>query len=187
MKAYTQESRRKKAIKTENRLRVALYYAFQLFVDVIIILIFVRAFSASFNFAHEIFYDSAKNIKSKEIIEVTIPPDSSTSVIASTLYDAGVVKNKYVMIAKIKVNEVGGKIKAGTYQLSPSMKYSEILNIITGVATANTDDEKKKTQVSTATDASEIHDNSEVGAGEGSEGDDYTPEDGGDDAGSDEE
>ena len=101
MKAYTQESRRKKAIKTENRLRVALYYAFQLFVDVIIILIFVRAFSASFNFAHEIFYDSAKNIKSKEIIEVTIPPDSSTSVIASTLYDAGVVKNKYVMIAKI--------------------------------------------------------------------------------------
>ena len=41
MKAYTQESRRKKAIKTENRLRVALYYAFQLLVDVIIILIFV--------------------------------------------------------------------------------------------------------------------------------------------------
>ena len=182
------ESRKKKALKNENRLRVALYYSFQLLVDVVIILIFVKAFSASFNFAHDVFYDSAKNIKSKELIEVTLRPDSSTSAIAETLYDSGVIKNKYVMIAKIKVNEVGSDIKAGTYKLSPAMKYSEIIGIITGGAFSNTEETTETQSVQTATDADEVHDNSEVGAGAGDEGDEYTPaveEDSGDSTGSD--
>ena len=82
--------RRKKAFQTENRLQVALYYSFQLLVDVVIILIFIKGFSASYNFSHDVFADSAKNLKSKEIVVVNILPDSSTSTVADVLYDAGV-------------------------------------------------------------------------------------------------
>ncbi len=182
MKKTTADSRRIKAFKTEKRLRVALYYSFQLFVDVLIILIFIKAFSMSFNFAHDVFADSAMDVRDKSYVTVVLLPDSSAETISEALYEAGVVRNKYVMMAKIKLNEVGGKIKAGTYQLSPSMKYSEIINIITGGITTNTQVEvPTTTQTATITDATEIHDNSDVGAGDGgSEGDDYVPEDGGD-------
>ena len=175
-------SRRKKAFKTENRLRIALYYSFQLLIDVLILFVFIKGFSTAYNFSHDIFVDSAKNLKDKDIVVVKILPDSSTSMVADTLYEAGVIKNKYVMMAKIKVNEVGGKIKAGSYGLSPSMTYSEIIRIITGGISVNEDSFKtnEDDKVATPLDAGEIHDNSEVGAGVGDEGDGYVPEDGGD-------
>lgn len=175
------ERKRQKSFKTEARLRIALYYAFQAFVDVLIILLFIKAFSTSFNFAHDVFADSAKDPRDKSYVSVELTQDSSSSNIAASLYDAGVIKNKYVMIAKIKVNEVGGSIKAGKYELSPSMRYSEIIRIITGGVATNqkvevpTEDKTK----ATITDATEIHDNSDMGAGGGAEGDDIVPEDGG--------
>ena len=194
-KVNVRKLRRIKAMKMENRLGVALYYAFQLLVDTFIILVFIKGFSMSYNFGHDVFFDTAKNYKNTEYVNVTIEPDSSTKTIANKVYDAGVIKNKYVFMAKIKVNELGGKVKAGTYPLSQSMTYSEILAIITGGASMNEvqyrteeDDIKKRTP----TDATQIHDNSESGAGSGAEGieggaseggDDYTPPEGGDDSG----
>ena len=175
----TAEGRRRQAFKTESRLRAALYYAIEALVDVMILFLFVKAFSTSYNFAHDVFYDSAMNYKNTSYVSVTIEPDSSTSVIASTLYEAGVIKNKYVMMAKIKVGEVGGKIKSGTYKLSPSMKYSEIIGIITGGVSTNTEEEETTEEdTTTILDESEIHDNSSVGAGDGgAEGDEgYEPE-----------
>ena len=38
------ERKRQNAFKTEARLRVGLYYSFQLLVDVLIILLFIKAF-----------------------------------------------------------------------------------------------------------------------------------------------
>ncbi len=179
--ARKKNNRRRKAFKTENRLRVALYYAFQLLVDVVIVLIFIKGFSTAYNFSHDVFADSAKNLKSKEIVVVTILPDSSTSTVADALYDAGVIKNKYVMMAKIKVSESGSKIKSGKYGLSPSMTYSEIIKIITGGVSVNQDGyiTKDEEKVSTPLDAAEIHDNSSVGAGDGPAEGDVAPEDGG--------
>ena len=180
-------ARRRKAYRTENRLRVALYYAFQLLVDAVIILIFVKGFSMSYNFSHDVFYDSAKNVKNTDIVKVTILEDSSTKQVCDTIYEAGVIKNKYVMMAKIKVSEVGKNIKPGTYTLSQSMTYNEIIAIITGGAAINGVEykqEEEKLEIATPLDAGEIHDNSEVGAGgavEGEEGgasegdDDYVP------------
>ena len=164
-----ENSRKQKAFKTENRLRVALYYSFQLLVDVLLLYVFIRAFSMSYSFSHDVFYDSAKNLKNKDYVSVTIEPDSSTKMVAEKIYDAGVIKNKYVLMAKIKVSEVGGDIKSGTYKLSQSMTYDEIIKIITGgVSTEEESETEEKSD--TPTDASEIHDNSSKGAGEGSEG-----------------
>ena len=183
--------KRKKALKMENRIRVALYYAIQLLLDVLILYVFIRAFSLSFAFSRDVFRDSAKDLRNTEFVTVYIANDSSTSDIAETIYDAGVIKSKYVMMAKIKLNEVGGSIKTGKYKLSPSMTYAEIIKVITAGAYSNdldddydliTDEEKEATITDAdSIDASEIHDNSELGSGDGAmEGDDYVPEDGGD-------
>ena len=189
-KSNVKNLRRIKAMKTEARLRTALYYSFQLLVDTFIILVFIKGFSMSYNFGHDVFFDIAKNPKNTEYVYVSIAPDSSTKTIAETIYDSGVIKNKYVFMAKIKVNELGGKIKAGNYALSQSMTYNEILAIISGGANMGeveyrTEEDDRKLQIQTPTDATQIHNNAEAGAGGGGEGgeggalegeDNYDPE-----------
>ena len=144
----------------------------------------------SYNFGHDVFFDIAKNPKNTEYVYVSIAPDSSTKTIAETIYDSGVIKNKYVFMAKIKVNELGGKIKDGNYALSQSMTYNEILAIISGGANMGeveyrTEEDDRKLQIQTPTDATQIHNNAEAGAGGGGEGgeggalegeDNYDPE-----------
>ena len=71
------ERKRQNAFKTEARLRVALYYSFQAMVDVLIILLFIKAFSTSFNFAHDIFVDSSKDPRDKSFVTVELSPDCS--------------------------------------------------------------------------------------------------------------
>ncbi len=178
------EIQKMKSYQLEKRLRTALFYAAQALVDVLIILLFVKGFSVSYNFSHDVFVDIPKTPGSTEYTIVKIEPDFSTSSVADNLYESGVVRNKYVMMAKIKIGEYESKIRPGKYGLSPSMKPSEILEILCGNATANEGEELNNTpDVASITDAGEIHDNSEMGAGDGgSEGDDYVPpaEDGGD-------
>ena len=121
----------KKAYKTESRLKTALFYAIELLLDVLIIYVIVKGFSLAYSFSYEVFSDSAKNDGDTSIKIVTIQPDSSTMTVSEALYDAGVIKNKYVMMAKIKLNGYGPSIFPGKYALSPSMSYNKIISIIT--------------------------------------------------------
>ncbi len=141
-----------KTVKAEKRLKTALYYSVELLIDVLLIYIIVHGFSLAFNFTYNVFHDSAKDVKSKEYVIVTIEPDSSSRDIAQTLYDSGVIKNKNVMWGKIVVGEYGGKIKPGNYGLSPSMTYKEILTLLT----AESDDEDDKKQQVTQTSTEDI-------------------------------
>ena len=171
-----------KTVKAESRLKTALYYSVELLVDVLIVYVFIKAFALSFNFAYDVFHDSAKNPGDRSYVVVKIEPYSSTSKISDQLYDAGVIENKYVMLLRMKVGEYGDKVKPGKYGLSASMTYEEILNVITGNATTTEEEEQEK-EKATATDAinpNEVQDNSDVGAGEGpAEGGDGS-DDGGD-------
>ena len=167
-----------KSVKAESRLKTALYYSVELLVDVLIVYVFIKAFALSFNFAYDVFHDSAKDPGDRNYVVVKIEPYSSTSKISDQLYDAGVIENKYVMMLRIKVGEYGERIKPGKYGLSPSMTDEEILNVLTGSAKAE-EEETETADKATATDAidpSEVHDNSDVGAGEG-------PAEGGDEGG----
>ena len=158
-----------KSVKAESRLKTALYYSVELLVDVLIVYVFIKAFALSFNFAYDVFHDSAKNPGDRNYVVVKIEPYSSTSKISDQLYDAGVIENKYVMILRMKVGEYGDKIKPGKYGLSASMTYEEILGVITGSAKTE-EEEKEEKETATRTDAinpNEVHDNSDVGAGEG--------------------
>ena len=172
-----------RSLKTESRLKTALYYSIELLVDVLIIYVFVRAFSISFAFGYDVFHDSAKNPGDRNYVMVTIEPYSSTGKISDALYEAGVIENKYVMMMRIKVGEYYDKIKPGSYGLSASMTYEEILGVITGNATTNAEDASGTDGTGIeddgkgpdADDKNKIHDNSDSGAGEGvNEGSDGT-------------
>ena len=130
----------KTAYKTESRLKAALFYAVEILLDIMIVYVIVRGFSVAYSFSYEVFSDSAKNRSDTTYVVVNIQPDFTTSSVSELLYDKGVIKNKYVMMAKIKLNGAGSEIKVGKYGLSPSMTYNEILQIITsGVAVSGKD------------------------------------------------
>ena len=121
----------KRLYRTESRLKTALFYAVELLVDVLIIYVIVKGFSLAYSFSYEVFSDSAKNDGDTSYVVVTIPPDSSIKTVSEALYDAGVIKNKYVMMAKIRLNGYGPAIRPGRYALSPSMTYNDIITLIT--------------------------------------------------------
>lgn len=166
-----------KGVKTERRLKTALYYAVELLIDVALILIIVRGFSTSFSFAHDVFYDRAMTPGSNELVTVKIEDGFTTSSVAESLVDAGVINNKYVMVAKIKVGEYGNKIVEGTYALSPGMTSNQILAIITHQIDME-DEEEEEDKKATTTDAIKIIDNSGAGAGEGADEGDSSVEGG---------
>ena len=167
-----------KGVKTERRLKTALYYAVELLIDVALILIIVRGFSTSFSFAHDVFYDRAMTPGSNELVTVKIEDGFTTSSVAESLVDAGVINNKYVMVAKIKVGEYGNKIVEGTYALSPGMTSNQILAIITHQIDMEDEEEEEEDKTATTTDAIKIIDNSGAGAGEGADEGDSSVEGG---------
>ncbi len=117
--------------KTELRLKTSLFYAIQILVDIVILLILVKGFSMAYGFSYSVFNDSAKNPASTDYKVITILDGDSSSKISEKLEKEGIIDNKYVMMAKIKVGSYGSKIKSGQYGLSPSMTYNEIIAIIT--------------------------------------------------------
>ena len=66
---------------------------------------------------------------SKADIEVVIPEGMSTSNIAKTLYDKGLIRNELFFKIYLKLNNVGS-LKASTYLLTKSMSLDEIADIL---------------------------------------------------------
>ncbi len=126
----------------EKILRTLLHYSIGLLINILIFYAFIKTFTIAFTFSYEVFGDGCKNPGATSVEVVTILPDSSSSDIADELYDKGIIENKYVMIAKMKIGSYGGKIKAGKYGLSASMNYSEILDTISGLNSSDDEDEE---------------------------------------------
>lgn len=63
---------------------------------------------------------------SKANIEVVIPEGMSTTNIAKTLYDKGLIKNEFFFKVYLKLNKVSS-LKASTYLLTKSMSMKEIV------------------------------------------------------------
>ena len=69
--------------------------------------------------------DSSSNAN----IEVVIPEGMSTSNIAKTLYDKGLIRNEFFFKAYLKLNNIGS-LKASAYLLDKSMNLEEIVSIL---------------------------------------------------------
>lgn len=108
-------------------------FMLSLFINIVILLFIIRMFSYSFNFAYSVFGDVAKDPAGREYAVIEIPADSSTLQIGKALEDNEIIEDKYVFWAKVRIKNLGGKIKAGKYGLSSSMTYEEIINLICGI------------------------------------------------------
>jgi len=78
-----------------------------------------------------IWYNSSLGSVSKENIpvEVTIEIGSGSDLIATTLENNGVIKNKLAFKLYVKLNKVEG-LQAGNYQLNKNMNIEEIIEIL---------------------------------------------------------
>ncbi|SEF52819.1 YceG-like family protein [Eubacterium ruminantium] len=118
--------------RAERTLKSAMYYTLELFIDVLIVYFIVRSFSIAFNFTYNVFNDSAKDLGATTYVTVAIEKNASALDISKELYKAGVIKNKYVMAAKLTLGKYTGDIKAGLYKVKASMTYNEIIEHLSG-------------------------------------------------------
>ena len=96
------------------------------------ILALILGFIGLLLIASFIFYQynmSPVDKSSKADIEVVIPEGMSTSNIAKTLYDKGLIRNELFFKIYLKLNNVGS-LKASTYLLTKSMSLDEITDIL---------------------------------------------------------
>lgn len=112
-------------------------FMFSLLVNIIIVFCVVKVFTFSFNFVYTVFGNAALDPGSKEYKVIEIKADSSALQIGEALEEGGIIEDKYVFFAKVKVKGYGNKIVAGNYGLSPAMTYGEILDIICHIEDKN--------------------------------------------------
>lgn len=105
-------------------------FMFRLLVNLIIIFIVISIFSYAFNFAYSVFGDTAKDPDSSQYVIVEVSSDSSILNIGEALEDAGIIDDKYVFYAKVKLKGYSNSIRSGKYGLSASMDFEEIMQII---------------------------------------------------------
>ncbi len=118
---------------TDKIMKHALRIVLQLLIDIVIVLLLIQVFNMGYSFSYKVFTDSCVDLRDDSQIAVTIPPDSTTMEIVDELLDAGVIEDKYVMIAKIYLSSYHGKLLPGTYMLSKSMTQDEIMKSLAGI------------------------------------------------------
>lgn len=65
-----------------------------------------------------------------QTIHVEIGSGSSLSSIATLLYEKGIIRNKFAFQLYADLNDLGGSLKAGKYDLSPGMDMEQIADIL---------------------------------------------------------
>lgn len=130
------------AIDSAVTMKRILRFAIGLLVNVFILFILVKVFAFGFSFAYDVFAsNSCKDKSDTKVVRVTVLPDSSIKDVCETLDDAGVVKNAYALMVRIRIGSYAAKIKPGTYEIAPSYTNDEIITIITG-GTLDSDSKK---------------------------------------------
>jgi len=65
-----------------------------------------------------------------ETVHVEIGSGSSLSSISTLLYEEGIIRNKFAFQLYADLNDLGGSLKAGQYDLSPGMTMEQIADIL---------------------------------------------------------
>jgi UPF0755 protein len=101
----------------------------------LVVLILLIIFALIYIIASKVYtdyknYDVAKDPGNTEMISVSIPSGSTTTSIAETLYEYGVIPDVKRFKLKSRLNGLDGTFQAGDYQFSPSMTTSEIMELL---------------------------------------------------------
>ncbi len=72
-------------------------------------------------------YFDPVDVSDPAMIEVTIPKGSSLSKISEILYENELIQNKQIFKLYVDFSDMTSKLKAGTYQLSKSMDFDDLI------------------------------------------------------------
>ncbi len=75
-------------------------------------------------------------LKKDRQVTVEITPGMTGDSISALLEKEGIVYNRFVFKAVLRLSGKAPEIKVGTFELSPKMSYMDILSILTGYSTA---------------------------------------------------
>lgn len=118
--------------KKKSGIYTGLRIVLGLLVNLVIVIILIQGFTYAFNFAYKVFADTPYRPGVTDTVTVTVLADSSSKDIIEQVYDSGVIEDKYVFMVKTYLEGYYKKMKPNTYELSPSMTNSQILQLLTG-------------------------------------------------------
>ncbi len=118
--------------KKKNTIYTGLRIVFGLLVNLIIVIILIEGFSYAFHFTYRMFGDFPYRPGDTSTVTITILADSSSMDVIDQVYDSGVIEDKYVFMAKTYLEGYYKSMKPDTYELSPSMTNTQILQTLTG-------------------------------------------------------
>ena len=79
-----------------------------------------------FNYVKEHYFDPV-DISDTSTVEVEIPRGSSLNTISEILYENDLIRNTQVFKLYVDFSDMSSKLKAGTYELSRSMTFDDII------------------------------------------------------------
>ncbi len=105
-------------------------FMFSLLVNVLIVFCLIKIFTMAFHFGYSVFGNVAYHPGADKYVVVDIPADSSVLQVGEALEDADIIESKWVFFAKVKIKNLSGRMRNGQFNLSASMTYDEILDIL---------------------------------------------------------
>ncbi len=87
--------------------------------------------NVTYKYAYQVTGDVTAEAKPGHEEEITIEPKEATMDLAKELYDKGLIVNRYTFYIRAKLNRKT-PILPGTYVISSTMNYDEILKVLSG-------------------------------------------------------
>lgn len=138
-------------------------FMFSLLVNVLIVFCLIKIFTMAFHFGYSVFGNVAYHPGVDKYVVVDIPADSSVLQVGEALEDADIIESKWVFFAKVKIKNLAGYMRNGQFNLSASMTYDEILDILCPTPKGDSDSD-------TDSDGVELHKVEEIDGASSNEG-----------------
>lgn len=118
--------------QSEHKVWAVLGGLFRLAVNIVIIYLMIKLFLFAYGFAYQVFANDAYQPEDETTITFTIHKGASALNVAESLKEDGVIENQYTFVLRYRFSKYNGKIQAGKYTVSPSMKTDDILAVLSG-------------------------------------------------------
>lgn len=100
-------------------------------VYILVILVFIRAATLSYDFSYHVFGNPAMSRYDQTVIDFQLEEGTTVSEIAKKLEDAGLVKYQFAFRIRARLSDLEDSFIPGIYELSPSMSADAILTALT--------------------------------------------------------
>lgn len=128
-------------MRKKDTIRYILKIIFGFLLVVVIIMGAVKVGSVSYEFGYRIFTETAiDDAANGRDVQVEITDSMSLTDIADVLEEEGLVRNSNVFWLQVELSVYRNRLQAGTYTLSTSMTPKEMMQVLSGEYSQNSDE-----------------------------------------------